>query len=166
MRNDGLILVVDDEWWVSLFIRVGLEEAGFAAMEVPDAEAALAVMDITPVRVLVTDLDLGPGPDGLALAEAAQRRCPGLPTVYASGDPYRFGLRGLAAWERFVPKPFPLEALVRVVSEMAAGCHAGEGLWTARKRNWFSPSDAAAPMRCPAQGPPPWPTVAARPACS
>lgn len=163
MRNDGLILVVDDEWWVSLFIRVGLEEAGFAAMEVPDAEAALAVVDTTPVRVLVTDLELGPGPDGLALSEAVQRRCPGLPTVYASGDPYRFGRRGLAAWERFVPKPFPLETLVRVVTEMAAGDRAGAGLWTAQQRNWLSPSHRAAPMRCPAHGPPSWPAAAARP---
>ena len=72
-QNSGLVLVVDDEWWVRAFIRLGLEEAGFAVVEAPDAETALAVIDTAPVRVLVTDLDLGGGPDGLALAAAASR---------------------------------------------------------------------------------------------
>ena len=117
--NDGAILVVDDNWWMRALIRMGLEEAGFAVEEAPDAEAALAVIDTAPVRVLVSDVDLGPGPDGLALAAAARRRRPRLPTVYVSGDHERFHGRALAGWERFVPKPFSLGTVVRVVAEMA-----------------------------------------------
>jgi DNA-binding NtrC family response regulator len=144
MRTDEYILVVDDEWWVRAFIRVALEEHGFAVVEAQDADTALAMLDAVPVRVLVTDLNLGAGPDGLALAAAARRQCPNLQVVYVSGDPDRFHQRALAEWERFVPKPFPLETVVKVVSEMAAPAvadRAGPNLWAAAKLNWVPPSD-------------------------
>ena len=149
-RNDGHVLVVDDEWWIRAFIRVGLEEAGFAVTEAEGAEAALAAMDATPVRVLVTDANLGAGPDGLALAAAARRRCPDLRVVYVSGDPDRFRQRALAGWERFVPKPFPVGTVVRAVSEMAASAtkdRAGPGLWAAKRLDWLPPPGASAAHR-------------------
>ena len=146
MPDDARVLVVDDEWWIRAFIRVGLEEAGFAVTEAEDAEAALAAMDATPVRVLVTDLNLGAGPDGLALATAARRRRPDLRVVYVSGDPDRFRQRCLGTWERFVPKPFPVGTVVRAVSEMAALAaqdRAGPGLWSAKKLDWLPPPGAS-----------------------
>ena len=143
MKSTGTILVVDDHRWMRELIRMGLEEAGFEVEEAPDAETALAVIDAAPVRVLVTDLDLGPGPDGLALAREARRRCSRLPTVYVSGDAERFRRRPLAGWERFVPKPFTLETVVRVVAEMAmpppAWGRAGADLWAAQRPNWAAP---------------------------
>ena len=145
-QNDAHVLVVDDEWWVRAFIRVGLEEAGFAVTEAEDGEAALAAMDAAPVRVLVTDLNLGAGPDGLALAAAARRRCPDLPVVYVSGDPDRFRGRALAERERFVPKPFPVGTVVRAVSEMAAlavGDRIRPSLWAAKRLDWLPPPGAS-----------------------
>jgi DNA-binding NtrC family response regulator len=150
MLNDARILVVDDEWWIRAFVRVDLEEAGFAVAEAQDAEAALAALDAVPVQVLVTDLDLGGGPDGLALAAAAKRRCPDLRVVYVSGDPDRFRQRALAGWERFVPKPFPIGTVVRAVSEMAAldaGERAMPGLWAAKRLDWLPPPGASPPHR-------------------
>ncbi len=137
--------MVDDEWWVRAFLRVGLEDAGFAVTGAQDAEAALAAMDAAPVRVLVTDLNLGAGPDGLALAAAARRRCPDLHVVYVSGDPDRFHRRTLGTWERFVPKPFPVGTVVRAVSEMAAlavGDRTRPGLWAAKRLDWLPPAGA------------------------
>ena len=145
LRNDEQVLVVDDEWWVRAFIRVGLEEAGFAVTEAEDAATALAAVDAMPVRVLVTDLNLGGGPDGLALAAAARRRRPDLRVVYVSGDPDRFHRRTLGTWERFVPKPFPVGTVVRAVSEMAAlaaGERATPGLWAAKRLDWLPPAGA------------------------
>jgi two-component system, OmpR family, response regulator len=151
-RNSGLVLVVDDEWWVRAFIRLGLEEAGFAVVEAPDAETALAVIDTAPVRVLVTDLNLGPGPDGFALAAAAQLRCPDLPTLYVSGDPDRFHQRIFAGWERFVPKPFPLATVIRAVSEMAAlpvRDRPRPSLWAAQTLKWVPSPPGVRPTLCP-----------------
>lgn len=98
------------------------------------------------MRVLVTDLNLGGGPDGLALAAAARRRCPDLRVVYVSGDHDRFHQRALAGWERFVPKPFPVGTVVRAVSEMAAlavGDRAMPSLWVAKKLDWVRPLGAS-----------------------
>ena len=146
MQNDRHVLVVDDEWWVRAFLRVGLEDAGFAVTEAEDAETALAVLDAAPVRVLVTDVNLGAGPDGLALAAAARRRCPDLHVVYVSGDPDRFHRRALAEWERFVPKPFPVGTVIKAVAEMvalAAGARPPSSLWTAKMLDWVPPSGAS-----------------------
>jgi len=144
MHNDKLILVVDDAPWIRTLIRMGLEEVGFAVAEAPDAETALEVADTAPVRVLVTDLDLGPGPDGLALAACVRRRRPRMPTVYVSGDTERFHRRALAGWERFVPKPFSLGTVVGIVAEMATpppcGGRAAGDLWAAQKLDWLAPS--------------------------
>ena len=121
MNDNEPVLVVEDQWWTRAFIRVGLEGAGFTTIDVADAETALEVLDAMPtVRVLVTDVDLGAGMGGLALAAGARRRCPGLHVVYVTGDPDRVDRRPLAQWERLVPKPFALGALVGVVSEVAA----------------------------------------------
>jgi len=149
-QDDQHVLVVDDEWWVRAFLRVGLEEAGFAVTEAEDAETALAAMDAVPVRVLVTDVNLGAGPDGLALAAAARRRCPDLRVVYVSGDPDRFRQRCLGTWERFVPKPFPVGTVVRAVSEMAASAtedRAAPGLWAAKRLDWLPPPGASPAQR-------------------
>ena len=68
MRNDGLVLVVDDNWWMRALIRTGLEEAGFAVAEAPggafardsyvgeeDVNGTAARMDGSAVRSPVLD---------------------------------------------------------------------------------------------------------------
>ncbi|HZZ31441.1 MAG TPA: response regulator [Phenylobacterium sp.] len=54
---------------------------------------------------LVTDIDLGPGPDGVDLARYARAHLPHLPIVFMSGimDP-RYAVNGIAR-SQFVAKP-------------------------------------------------------------
>jgi CheY-like chemotaxis protein len=70
--------------------------------------------------VLVTDINLGPGSDGVALAAAARRLRPGLPVVYVTANPDRVADRRFGPYERLVPKPFDADALVREVIGAAA----------------------------------------------
>jgi CheY-like chemotaxis protein len=71
--------------------------------------------------VLVTDINLGPGTDGLALAAAARRVRPGLPVVYVTANPERVATaRRGGAVDRVVAKPFAPDALVRTVVGAAA----------------------------------------------
>jgi CheY-like chemotaxis protein len=66
--------------------------------------------------VVVTDINLGAGMDGLALGRAAHAKFPELPIVYISG---RYGeIRGLGPFERFLPKPFPASVLLRAIAEI------------------------------------------------
>ncbi len=124
------VLLVEDDDLVRLCLAEGLGEAGLRVAEAADAERALALLDAdeaSPPAVLVADLALGRGMSGTELIAAARRRLPNLRAVLISGsdvaDPC------LDPDDRFLPKPFRLDALVRVVEELAAGqAVSGQGL--------------------------------------
>ena len=125
------VLVVEDEALIRLLVCDLLEEAGFACAEAADAAEALALLDAGLCRpeVLVTDYNLGPGPDGKALAREALRRLPGLAVAYVTGNPECFGDRPLEAWERLVAKPFAGDHLIAAVraigpADRCRGAHA------------------------------------------
>ena len=119
------VLVVEDE---PLLLMMLLEEFEAASLEVSGAstaETALAMLNAagrTEPRVLVTDLNLGPGMDGVALAAEMRRHVPGVAVIYATGN---------AAWlagqpgafqpgDRLFAKPYNLAELVGAVREALA----------------------------------------------
>jgi DNA-binding NtrC family response regulator len=109
------VLLVEDDELIRDILGEALNEAGLDTVRSPNAETALALMDGDCPRVMVTDINLGAGMDGLALGRAARLRFPELPIVYISG---RYaGVSGLRKDERFLPKPFPASALLRTIAE-------------------------------------------------
>jgi DNA-binding response OmpR family regulator len=149
---DADVLVVEDEVLVLMLLCDAFEDAGLCVEAAPDAEAALSLLegsgggtDKGKVRsralrpgVLVTDLNLGPGADGLSLAAEARRLMPGLPVVYVTGNPDLVSSRGLGPGEVLVPKPFDPIALAEEVRALARA---------ARQRRQAPPTDG------PASGP-------------
>ena len=111
------ILLVEDDDLVRDCLFEALLEAGHLIEGLGTAEAALDVLDAEhPPTVLVTDINLGAGMDGLAFARAARELCPGLPVVYISG---RYSeLRGMSISERFLPKPFTTPALLQAIHDV------------------------------------------------
>lgn len=111
------ILLVEDDDLVRDCLAEALHEAGLDIEGTDSAEAALGVLSrcVRP-GVVVTDINLGPGMDGLAFARRAREVCPGLPVVFISG---RYAeLRGMSASERFLPKPFTTPALLRAIADV------------------------------------------------
>ena len=122
------VLVVEDEPLVRFLIRDALESAGFDVGDASDADGALARFDTDRAfcRVLVTDLDLGPGPDGLALAAEARGRHPALRVLYVTGTPERVAAcRTAGSAERVLGKPFLCAELVATVRWLLAPPPAG-----------------------------------------
>lgn len=118
MRPLDILLVEDDEL-VRLCLHEALEEAGLTVTDRASAEAALDVVEIEGAPcVLVTDINLGPGMDGLAFAGGLRRRFPSLRVVYISGR--HQALAKLDGRERFLPKPFRADLLLRTISEVRA----------------------------------------------
>jgi two-component system cell cycle sensor histidine kinase/response regulator CckA len=113
------ILLVEDDELVRDCLEVALLEAGLDAKGSVSGEAALDLLkDGKAPRVVVTDINLGPGMDGLAFMRAARQRWPGLPVVFISG---RYdSLRGMSASERFLHKPFTTPALLRAIEDVCA----------------------------------------------
>ena len=116
------VLVVEDEPLVRETAVAVLRGAGFRVAEAASAEEALALAeraDDGPPAVVVADLRLGPGMDGLALGAEARRRWPGVGVVYATGHPDSFDGRLLGPRERYVLKPFAPAALLGAVRRLA-----------------------------------------------
>jgi DNA-binding NtrC family response regulator len=124
------ILLVEDDSVVRLTLGEFLEEAGLQVIEASDAENAQAILADPShgIRVLVTDLDLGAGDDGLVLATKARQRWPELQVIYATGSPEKLTGHSFAPWERVFYKPFNPTALataVFAVAKLATGPRVG-----------------------------------------
>ncbi len=111
------ILLVEDDDLVRDCLFEALHEAGLLIEGSGSAEDALALLNADePPDVVVTDINLGSGMDGLAFARAARKVCPGLPVVYISG---RYAeLNGMNENERFLPKPFTTPALLQAIDSV------------------------------------------------
>jgi two-component system, OmpR family, response regulator len=115
------ILIVEDEWLIRMLVRDLLEEAGFECRDVGDAAEAAEVLDAKngwQPDLLVTDYNLGAGPNGVAVAIEARRRSPGLPVIYATGNPECLAGQMLGMRERIVVKPFSFDELVGAVHDL------------------------------------------------
>lgn len=80
------VLLVEDDFVINLEMREFLEEAGFAVEAASCGFSAFVAIGRHPPAALVTDLDLGPGPDGFEVARYARAMCPGLPVIFVSGS--------------------------------------------------------------------------------
>lgn len=100
------ILVVEDEPIIRMCAAEFVEDAGFSPLEVGDAAAALAELEIRDgIAVLFTDINLPGAMDGLELAEQVTLRWPQIRILIASGRtaPPASQLSGKVS---FIPKPY------------------------------------------------------------
>lgn len=99
------ILVVDDEVLINLALSEFLHGAGLAVESVYSGATAVAAIRRHPPWALVTDLDLGPGPNGFEVARYARDTRPGLPVVFISGTMHDRHPREGVAGSAFLGKP-------------------------------------------------------------
>lgn len=80
------ILCVDDDRLVLAITADLLRDLGHEVIEAVAAiDATRIIAGSADVDMLVTDIHMPGGPDGLELAERARRAHPGLPVIYFSG---------------------------------------------------------------------------------
>lgn len=113
MSHISKILVVEDNPLLLLDLCDQLTELGFSPLPATTASAGAHLLDET-VDALITDIELGAGPDGLALARLAASTLPRLPIIVVSGG-VRPSAADLPAGALFFPKPCRVETLVRVL---------------------------------------------------
>ena len=114
------VLIVDDDLILNFANCETLKDNGFDAIGVHCAAAAFEAVDrAAELSGLVTDIDLGTGPDGFDVARRARAANPHLPVVYISGTAEaRFrseGVEGSEFLRKPVRPPEIMEALRRVV---------------------------------------------------
>ena len=113
------VLLVEDEYLIRMVLIDVMIDAGFEVIEAANAESALALAETTPCPdVIVSDINLGPGMDGFALAATLRCRWPAVPVLMMSGRGTNFAGRQSDKAERFLLKPFLLDAFVQHVIDL------------------------------------------------
>ena len=102
------MLPVEDEGLIREMLAEDLVDAGLDVIGAPSAEAALGAAERAdqPPGVLVTDVNLGGGMDGLALAAEVRRRWPGVGVVVMAGNPANLDGRRPGSREVCLLEPF------------------------------------------------------------
>lgn len=109
------LLIVDDDALLLLFLMDDLIERGFETVTAGNAHTGARLLD-PRVDALITDIELGNGPSGLALARLAAQHRPGLPIVVVSGG-VTPKPEDLPKGAIFVPKPYSIDRIVSALEK-------------------------------------------------
>lgn len=121
LPGKATILVVEDDAAVRGLATRVLRTFGYRVLEAENGARAQEILEAFEgnVDLLVTDMVM-PRMGGPELAERLQQQRPGTPVLYISG--YADGsLRPLPVPTSFLPKPFNIEDLLRLVQSMLGG---------------------------------------------
>lgn len=83
-----VVLLVEDDKVLQTVLETALSSEGFKVTLAGSGADAVAVLDSqgAEFRCVITDVRLGKGPDGWAVARKAREVSPSIPVVYMSGD--------------------------------------------------------------------------------
>jgi len=118
-----VVLVVEDEQLLRELVEPALADAGYSVLLANKGSEALKYLEEreseeAPLRALVTDVQLGPGPSGWEIAKRARELHPEIPVVYVTGT-------AAAEWSSkgvpnslIIQKPFAPAQVVTAVSQL------------------------------------------------
>lgn len=120
MQKPILILLAEDEDLIAFSLQQELIEAGFAVQHVSTGEQAMEELDQRGAELsgVITDIRLGPGVDGWAVARHARELIPNVPIVYMSGDSaHEHTVYGVPE-SVMLQKPFASAQLITAISTL------------------------------------------------
>jgi len=115
-----LLLLVEDEAVIMEILEEALTESGFDVDKASNGTKALKKIDAggSKIRAVITDIKLGAGPDGWAVARHAREISPNMPIVYMSGDSaHEWASQGVPG-SIMLAKPFAPAQLVTAVATL------------------------------------------------
>ncbi len=125
------VLLVEDEPLISTIMTECLTEAGYDVIQAADGAEAFRLIADPPheFSVLVTDIHLSEGPNGLEVAMRLRRSFPRLPVIVATGRPDALNDVSAAQLEyRLLRKPYrPSELIGAIEAAIGAGPHGPGG---------------------------------------
>lgn len=114
----ALLLYVEDEVLLQEVLSVALAEAGYEVLTVATGDEGVEVLKSRSgeIRGLITDINLGPGLDGWAVAQQARELISGLPVVYVSGASHQDWTSKGVPESMMIIKPFAPAQIVVAIS--------------------------------------------------
>lgn len=120
MPESPTLLLVEDEHILRLGLEEALREGGFELLLADSGADALLFLKAQSqnLRGMITDVSLGPGPDGWEVARFARELLPDLPIVYMSGESAHEWTSHGVPYSTLVPKPFAPAQLTTAISAL------------------------------------------------
>ncbi len=114
-----VILVVEDEPLVRMFLSDLLDEARFKVFEAVSADEAVSTLQARPdVQAVVTDVEMPGSMNGFELARVVRERWPGVGLVVTSGRE-RPGPSDLPEDVAFLTKPHLPATVITLIRQLA-----------------------------------------------
>ena len=118
------VLFVEDEFFIREWIAQSLAEQGFVVESLTNAADALSYLMRTPIDVLLTDINLPGGMDGMALARRARQLRPDLAVIYASARAATLKQEVRVPGSVVLPKPYEPAVLGRLLTAVSTAAPA------------------------------------------
>ncbi len=118
-QTSQTVLVVEDEVFIRMSTVATLEDAGYSVLEARNSADALQVLaGHDEISLIVTDVQMPGGMDGLGLVAQVQREHPVIRALVVSAhacakEAFKAGAAA------FLPKPFLAQSILRAVNDMA-----------------------------------------------
>lgn len=122
MSSSLNIVIADDETHIIIPLQMFLERAGHSVRAAENAEKALELIASSPADILITDVDMGAGMDGIELVAELRNRHLMLPIIVMStmdADRIREHLAGFES-VAFLPKPFSPKHAIALLGSMTS----------------------------------------------
>jgi DNA-binding NtrC family response regulator len=114
------VLVVEDDVFVRAAAVDALEDEGFEVLEAPSADYAATLLEAREnIGVLFTDVSMSGTLNGFDLAMRVQTLYPHIVVLVTSGA-LPPGFSGEAPQAKFVPKPYHMSEVIRIIRGMTA----------------------------------------------
>jgi two-component system, OmpR family, response regulator len=120
MSGTQSVLYVEDEPLLRELASIILSDAGFRVVTAETGEAAIEALDEDgqPFCAVVTDVNLGRGPDGWAVARRARELSRGLPVVYVTGASGHQWISEAVPESLILRKPFTSEQILKALKSL------------------------------------------------
>ena len=113
------VLVVEDEFFSRMHAADLVEAARYRAIEVSNADEAIAILEARKdIRIVFTDIDMPGSMDGLKLARAIRDRWPPIELIVASGH-FHLSDDDMPARGRFFSKPYSDQEIISTLHHFA-----------------------------------------------
>jgi CheY-like chemotaxis protein len=117
-KESLVVLVVEDEVLIRIDTAEELRQAGYTVLEAASADEALELLALGhAVDVIFSDVHMPGDLDGADLHDVVSEQYPSTTVILTSATTLPGPDREIGTW--FIPKPYSLEAVLRLIDERA-----------------------------------------------
>ena len=113
------ILIVEDEFLIRMTLGEALADEGYDVIEASNAREGLEHLNAGGIGLMMTDVQLPGGMNGIELARRAREMAPDLPIIYVSGRPDALDGVARTARDLFIAKPYLPSDITAAVKRLA-----------------------------------------------